>query len=46
VVEIVGDGGHVGSPRSVPRSGFMVGFFPIKLAGCSAAPARVEAFVD
>jgi kynurenine formamidase len=24
----------------------MVGFFPIKLAGCSAAPARVVAFVD
>jgi len=24
----------------------MVGFFPIKLANCSAAPARVVAFVD
>jgi len=31
---------------ALPLSGFMVGFFPIKLAGCSAAPARVVAFVD
>ena len=30
---------------ALPLSGFMVGFFPIKLAGCSAAPARVVAFV-
>lgn len=30
----------------LPLSGFMVGFFPIKLARCSAAPARVVAFVD
>jgi kynurenine formamidase len=29
-----------------PLSGFMVGFFPMKLAKCSAAPARVVAFVD
>ncbi|MEH0166800.1 cyclase family protein [Paucibacter sp. JuS9] len=31
---------------ALPASGFMVGFFPIKLARCSAAPARVVAFVD
>ena len=31
---------------ALPPSGFMVGFFPIKLARCSAAPARVVAFVD
>ncbi len=31
---------------ALPLSGFMVGFFPIKLARCSAAPARVVAFVD
>ena len=31
---------------ALPSSGFMVGFFPIKLARCSAAPARVVAFVD
>lgn len=31
---------------ALPLSGFMVGFFPIKLANCSAAPARVVAFVD
>lgn len=31
---------------ALPTSGFMVGFFPIKLANCSAAPARVVAFVD
>ena len=31
---------------ALPLSGFMVGFFPIKLAECSAAPARVVAFVD
>jgi kynurenine formamidase len=30
---------------ALPLSGFMVGFFPIKLARCSAAPARVVAFV-
>lgn len=30
---------------SLPLSGFKVGFFPIKLANCSAAPARVVAFV-
>jgi kynurenine formamidase len=30
---------------ALPRSGFRVGFFPMKLAGCSAAPARVVAFV-
>ena len=31
---------------ALPGHGFMVGFFPIKLAECSAAPARVVAFVD
>jgi kynurenine formamidase len=31
---------------ALPSSGFMVGFFPIKLARCSAAPARVVAFVQ
>jgi kynurenine formamidase len=31
--------------RSLPPHGFKVGFFPIKLAHCSAAPARVVAFV-
>jgi kynurenine formamidase len=30
---------------SLPASGFKVGFFPLKLARCSAAPARVVAFV-
>jgi kynurenine formamidase len=32
--------------KSLPAHGFKVGFFPIKLARCSAAPARVVAFVD
>jgi kynurenine formamidase len=31
---------------ALPTSGFMVACFPIKLAGCSAAPARVVAFVQ
>lgn len=31
---------------ALPPSGFKVGFFPMRLAGCSAAPARVVAFVD
>jgi kynurenine formamidase len=31
---------------ALPLSGFMVGFFPMKLARCSGAPARVVAFVD
>lgn len=30
---------------ALPPTGFHVGFFPIKLARCSAAPARVVAFV-
>ncbi len=30
---------------ALPSSGFTVGFFPVKLAHCSAAPARVVAFV-
>jgi len=31
---------------ALPSNGFTVGFFPIQLANCSAAPARVVAFVD
>jgi len=31
--------------KSLPPHGFKVGFFPIKLARCSAAPARVVAFL-
>ncbi len=31
---------------ALPPSGFKVGFFPMKLMGCSAAPARVVAFLD
>jgi len=31
---------------ALPPSGFKVGFFPLKLARCSASPARVVAFVD
>jgi kynurenine formamidase len=31
---------------ALPPTGFKVGFFPLKLTGCSAAPARVVAFVD
>jgi len=30
---------------ALPANGFKVGFFPIKLAHCSAAPARVVAFL-
>ena len=30
---------------SLPAHGFQVGFFPLKLARCSAAPARVVAFL-
>lgn len=32
--------------KALPSRGFEVGFFPIKLAHCSAAPARVVAFVE
>jgi kynurenine formamidase len=32
--------------QSLPANGFKVGFFPIKLAHCSAAPARVVAFIN
>ena len=32
--------------KDLPRHGFKVGFFPIKLAHCSAAPARVVAFME
>jgi len=31
--------------KSLPPNGFKVGFFPMKLNHCSAAPARVVAFV-
>jgi len=31
---------------ALPPTDFMVGFFPIKLVGTSAAPARVVAFLD
>lgn len=31
---------------ALPATGFKVGFFPIKIARASAAPARVVAFVD
>ena len=30
---------------ALPPAGFKVGFFPLRLARCSAAPARVVAFV-
>lgn len=30
---------------ALPPHGFKVGFFPLRLAGCSAAPARVVAFL-
>lgn len=30
----------------LPQHGFKVGFFPLRLVGCSAAPARVVAFVE
>lgn len=32
--------------EALPPAGFKLGAFPLKLAGCSAAPARVVAFVD
>lgn len=31
---------------ALPKAGFKLGAFPLRLAGCSAAPARVVAFVD
>jgi kynurenine formamidase len=31
---------------ALPASGFKVGFFPLRLARCSAAPARVVAFLS
>jgi kynurenine formamidase len=36
---------QVSNLAAVPPSGFHVGFFPMRLKGCSAAPARVVAFV-
>ena len=32
--------------EQLPAHGFKIGFFPLKLVGASAAPARVVAFVD
>lgn len=32
--------------ESLPRTGFKVGVFPLKIEGASAAPARVVAFID
>jgi hypothetical protein len=32
--------------NALPATGFKVGFFPIKIARASAAPARVVAFVE
>lgn len=32
--------------KALPPNGFKVGFFPMKLNRCSAAPARVVAFAD
>lgn len=31
---------------ALPANGFSVGFFPLRMKGCSAAPARVVAFVN
>lgn len=31
---------------ALPSTGFRVGFFPLPLAGCSASPARVVAFLE
>lgn len=36
---------QVSNLAAVPPSDFHVGFFPMRLKGCSAAPARVVAFV-
>ena len=32
--------------EALPSHGFMIGCFPLKLSNCSAAPARVVAFLD
>jgi len=32
--------------KSLPKSGFKIGVFPLKIVGASAAPARVVAFLD
>ncbi len=36
---------QVSNLAELPPSGFSVGFFPMRLKGCSAAPARVVAFL-
>jgi kynurenine formamidase len=36
---------QISNLAALPPHGFKVGFFPLKLARCSAAPARVVAFV-
>jgi kynurenine formamidase len=36
---------QISNLAALPPNGFKVGFFPMKLARCSAAPARVVAFV-
>jgi kynurenine formamidase len=37
---------QISNLAALPPNGFKVGFFPLKLARCSAAPARVVAFVN
>jgi kynurenine formamidase len=37
---------QISNLAALPPNGFKVGFFPMKLARCSAAPARVVAFVS
>lgn len=37
---------QVDNLKSIPVTGFMVGFFPIKLPKTSASPCRVVAFID
>ena len=37
---------QIANLAALPAHGFKVGFFPLKLARCSAAPARVVAFVN
>jgi kynurenine formamidase len=36
---------QISNLAALPPNGFKVGFFPMKLARCSAAPARVVAFI-
>lgn len=37
---------QISNLAALPPNGFKVGFFPLKLARCSAAPARVVAFLS